>query len=63
VPTLVYDGKAIIESALMCEYLDDTFPDSPLVPADPLLRSRMRIWSGRSRHLRVVGAWCCQGEM
>jgi glutathione S-transferase len=45
VPTLVHDGKAIIESTLICEYLDDTFPVPRLVPADPWLRTRMRLWS------------------
>ena len=45
VPTLLHDGKAIIESTLICEYLDDTFPDPLLMPADPWLRSRMRLWS------------------
>src|SRR5215471_3332370 len=45
VPTLVHDGKLVIESTLICEYLDDTFPEPPLVPADPWRRSRMRIWS------------------
>jgi glutathione S-transferase len=45
VPTLVHDGKPVIESTLICEYLDDTFPEPPLVPAEPWLRSRMRLWS------------------
>jgi glutathione S-transferase len=45
VPTLVHDGKAIIESTLICEYLDDTFPEPRLVPVDPWLRTRMRLWS------------------
>jgi glutathione S-transferase len=45
VPTLVHNGRAVIESTLICEYLDETFPDPLLVPADPWLRSRMRIWS------------------
>ena len=45
VPTLVHDGKPVIESTLICEYLDETFPDPPLVPADPWQRSRMRVWS------------------
>jgi glutathione S-transferase len=45
VPTLVHDGKPVIESTLICEYLDDAFPQPPLVPADPWLRSRMRWWS------------------
>jgi glutathione S-transferase len=44
VPTLVHDGKAIIESTLICEYLDDVFPDPPLVPKAPAERARMRIW-------------------
>jgi glutathione S-transferase len=45
VPTLVHDGKAIIESTSICEYLDDTFPEPRLIPADPWLRTRMRLWS------------------
>ena len=35
VPTLVHDGNAIAESTLICEYLDDAFPEPPLKPADP----------------------------
>lgn len=45
VPTLVHDGRSVIESTLICEYLDDTFPEPRLVPADPWLRTRMRLWS------------------
>jgi glutathione S-transferase len=45
VPTLVHDGKAIIESTLICEYIDEAFPEPPLKPADPWLRARMRLWS------------------
>ncbi len=45
VPTLVHDGRAVPESTLICEYLDETFPDPPLAPADPWARTRMRYWS------------------
>ena len=45
VPTLVHDGTPVIESTLICEYLDDTFPDPPLVPKEPAARTRMRLWS------------------
>ncbi len=46
VPTLVHDGKPIIESTLICEYIDEAFPQPPqLIPADPWLQSRMRLWS------------------
>jgi glutathione S-transferase len=45
VPTLLHDGKAFIESTLICEYLDDTFPEPRLMPADPWMRTRMGLWS------------------
>jgi glutathione S-transferase len=45
VPTLVHNGTPIIESTLICEYIDETFPDPPLMPNDPAERTRMRIWS------------------
>jgi glutathione S-transferase len=45
VPTLVVDGVPIIESTVICEYVDDRFPDAPLKPADALGRARMRLWT------------------
>ena len=45
VPTLVHDGKPVIESTLICEYLDEAFPDPPLIPKDAYARTRMRLWS------------------
>jgi glutathione S-transferase len=47
VPTLVHDGRAVIESALICEYLDEVFPDTPLRPTDPVDRADMRRWTRR----------------
>ncbi len=45
VPTLVHDGTPVIESTLICEYLDDVFPDPPLRPAAPAELSAMRVWA------------------
>jgi glutathione S-transferase len=46
VPTLVHDGRPVIESTLICEYLDQTFAQPPqLIPADPWRQARMRLWS------------------
>lgn len=45
VPTLVVDGRPIIESTLICEYLDDAFPDPPLRPTDLVDRAAMRRWA------------------
>jgi glutathione S-transferase len=45
VPVLVHDGKTIVESSVINEYLDDVFPEVPLRPSDPVARARMRVWS------------------
>ena len=44
VPTLVHDGRPVIESTVINEYLDEVFPEVPLRPADPHARARMRVW-------------------
>ncbi len=44
VPTLVDDGVPIIESSVICEYLDEKYPQNPLVPSDIVERARMRAW-------------------
>lgn len=45
VPTLVHCGKAITESSVIIEYIEDAFPDVPLVPKDPYARAQMRLWT------------------
>lgn len=44
VPTLIHDGVPIIESSVIVQYLDEVFPDVPLVPADAVGRARLRAW-------------------
>lgn len=44
VPAFVHDGTVIIESKDIIEYLDQTFPDPPLRPADPARRAGLRRW-------------------
>ncbi|MEI9964873.1 MAG: glutathione S-transferase family protein [Caulobacteraceae bacterium] len=45
VPVLVHDGKVIVESTVINEYIEDVFPQNPLRPADPYWRAQMRIWT------------------
>ena len=45
VPTLVHDGHPIPESTVICEYLDEVFPDRPLKPDDARDRAEMRLWT------------------
>lgn len=45
VPTLVHDGDPIIESTVICEYLEELYSSEPqLSPNDALARARMRAW-------------------
>lgn len=47
VPTLgvpTPDGpQPLIESGIICEYLDETFPQVPLLPRDPFRKAKLRI--------------------
>jgi glutathione S-transferase len=45
VPTLVHDGNVIIESSLILYYIDDVFPDPPLMPKTPVARHRVRLYN------------------
>ena len=43
VPFLELDGgRRLSESAVICEYLEDRYPQNPLLPADPFERSKVR---------------------
>ena len=44
VPALVHDGVPIVDSSVICEYLDEAFPDAPIAPRDPVGRAQMRAW-------------------
>lgn len=43
VPALTTDdGQCISESSVICEYLEEVYPDKPLYPVDPVARARVR---------------------
>ena len=44
VPSLVHDNLVIIDSSVICEYLDEVFPENPLTPDNAYDRARMRKW-------------------
>jgi ganglioside-induced differentiation-associated protein 1 len=45
VPTLVHDGAVIVESTVICEYLEEMFAEDPIYPRSPLERARVRVWT------------------
>jgi glutathione S-transferase len=65
VPVLIHDGIVLTESEALDEYLDEVFPDPPMMPADPagraVVRALMRRFEDLSdsyydARLDVVGA-------
>ncbi len=43
VPTLITDGgDALVQSPAILEWLEETYPEPPLLPADPIDRQRVR---------------------
>lgn len=45
VPLLIHNGKAIPESAVITEYLDETFPERPLRPSSATGRAQIQLWT------------------
>lgn len=47
VPTLEYDQKPLYESTVLCEFLEEAYPEHTprLQPRDPYERARTRIWT------------------
>jgi glutathione S-transferase len=57
VPILRYDGVHLSESQAICEYLDETIPQPPLVPGTPEARYEMRrlcAWFDDKFHAEVT---------
>lgn len=42
VPALVMNGNVMTQSLAICEYLDELYPNPPLLPSTPLARARVR---------------------
>lgn len=45
VPTLVHGERVVPESTVICEYLDETFPEPRIYPGDPWRRAQVRLWA------------------
>jgi glutathione S-transferase len=51
VPTLVHDGRVIIESNVIIEYLEDQYPSVRLRPREPYEQALMRTWIYNSEEI------------
>ena len=45
VPTLEHDGVPVRNSFVIAEYIEDVFPEPPLIPSSALACAKMRLWT------------------
>lgn len=63
IPVLVEDGNVLFESCIINEYLDEKYPDPPLMPKDPYLRGRGRVLVDYALNFAHEPYWALRGEM
>ena len=55
VPTLVHDGRVVVESNDILLYLEEQFPEPCFTPDDPAERKAMKQWLQRSGDIHIPG--------
>ena len=63
VPVIKDNGRVLFESCIINEYLDEQYPEPPLMPREPYLRARGRILIDYALNYMHEPYWALRGEM
>ena len=63
VPVINDSGRILFESCIINEYLDERYPNPPLMPKDPYLRGRGRLLVDYGLNYMHEPYWALRGEM
>ncbi|XP_077251842.1 putative glutathione S-transferase [Tasmannia lanceolata] len=60
-PILLHGGKPIIESAIILEYIDETWKENPILPEDPYQKAMARFLAKLAEEKCLAAIWqaCC----